>query len=228
MWTIFEPLAHILVMVSLISLFAHSRPPIGDHFAVFYFTGIIPYTLFLHTAGQMMSAVRANRPLLQLPPVHTHDVYFSRAMLEITTTLVVSGIFIVGFLALGLKALPINPVGVLAALLILWATAVGIGILNAIIASFFDGWERIWGAITSLVYFSSGTFYIPRIMPEHIRDVLAWSPVLQAIEMVRVNYFYEPYPAWLDIKYMCILALTTLTLGLVLERIYRRRLLEIE
>lgn len=227
-WAVFEPLAHILVMVTIISLMAHSKPPIGDHFAVFYFTGIIPYQLFLHTAGQMMGAIAANRPLLQLPPVNTLDVYFSRSLLEITTTLAVSSFFILGFLALGLKALPINPIGVLAALFLLWLTAVGVGIINAIISSFFDGWERIWGAITSIIYFTSGTFYIPRIMPENIREVLVWNPVLQAIEMVRVNYFHEPYPAWLDIPYMCSFAIVSLTLALVLERVYRRRLLDIE
>ena len=228
MWAIFEPLAHILVMVSIISLMAHSSPPIGDHFAVFYFTGIIPYQLFLHTVGQMMSGVPANRPLLQLPPVNTLDVYFSRALLEITTTLAVSSLFIVGFLAFGLKALPINPIGVLAALIILWLTAIGIGMMNAIIATFFDGWERIWSAVISIIYFTSGTFYIPRIMPERIRDVLVWNPVLQAIEMVRVNYFHEPNPPWLDVPYMCSLALICITMALVLERIYRRRILDIE
>lgn len=228
LWTIFEPLAHILVMVSLIKTFSHSAPPIGDDFAVFYFTGIIPYHLFVHTAGQMMSAVAANRPLLQLPPVKTIDVYISRGVLELVTVLVVAFLFICGFQLLGLNGIPINAMGVLLAVCILWLTAIGVGMINTVIASFFDGWERIWGAMTSLIYFSSGTFYIPRIMPEEVRNVLAWSPILQAIEMVRVSYFNEPYPVWLDVGYMGKLALITLTIGFGFELVYRRKLLDVE
>lgn len=228
-WVIFEPLAHIGIMITLISLISHSRiPPVGESFALFYFTGIIPYHLFTHTVSHLMRSVPENRPLLQLPRVKVFDVYLSRALLELITEISVAFILLCGFVLLGLNIIPLNAAGVVIALLLLWLTAFGIGLLSAVISAYFSGWERVWGAIASILYFTSGTFYIPRMMPEWLRDVLVWSPILQGIEFVRVNYFHQPYPHWLDIPYICACAFGSFALGLIAERIYRRKLLEIE
>lgn len=228
-WALFEPLAHIGIMIFLISAIGHTGlPPIGDSYALFYFTGIIPYHLFTHTAGHLIHSVPENRPLLQIPRVKTLDVYIARALLEGVTELAVASIFITVFVMIGLNSLPINLLGVLAALALLWFAAWGVGMVNAVITSFFSGWERVWGALTSILYFSSGTFYVPRVMPEWLRDYLVWNPVLHAIEMVRVNYFNEPYPHWLDISYLASWSAGAMILGFSLERIYRAHLLEIE
>jgi capsular polysaccharide transport system permease protein len=228
-WVIFEPLAHIGIMIALISIVSHSRiPPIGESFALFYFTGIIPYHLFIHTVGHLMHSVPENRPLLQLPRVKVIDVYFARAILELLTEVCVSILLLCGFVFFGLSIIPINPIGVIFALLLIWLTAFGLGLISAVLARYFSGWARVWGAITSILYFTSGTFYIPRMMPEWMRDILVWSPTLQAIEMVRVNYFIEPYPHWLDVGYLAKCALVAMVIGLVLERLYRNKILEVE
>ncbi len=105
LWALFEPLAHIAVMVTLINTFAHGLPPMGDSFAVFYFTGIIPYHLFTHTATQLSTAIPANRPLLQLPPVTTIGVFVSRALLEFVSELAVALALLAAFNVMGFSAL---------------------------------------------------------------------------------------------------------------------------
>ena len=223
-WVLFEPLAHISIMVTLISTFAHGDPPVGETFAVFYFTGIIPYHLFTHTASQICVSIPANRAMLQLPIVTTIDVFLSRGILEFLTECSVALIFVVAFGLIGLHSIPINPIGVITALVQLWIVALSVGIFNAIIVAHFGAWERIWGALMSVLYFSSGTFYVPQIMPVEIRNVLAWNPVLQAIELVRANYFHVPQHPWVSSSYMWMLAVELMAASLVLERVFRRRL----
>ena len=104
----------------------------------------------------------------------------------------------------------------------------GMGMINAVLSAFFAGWSRIWGALASVLYFSSGTFFIPRMMPVPVREILKWNPVLQTIELVRVHYFHEPPPEWLMPGYLAGLALVILATGLGLERLFRRRMLDIE
>jgi ABC-type polysaccharide/polyol phosphate export permease len=45
----------------------HGKPPIGSHFFIFYFTGLIPFHVFIHTSTSMMHGVTSNGSLLQLP-----------------------------------------------------------------------------------------------------------------------------------------------------------------
>jgi len=228
-WVVFEPVAHIGIMLVLISaLNFGSLPPIGQSFAVFYYSGIIPYHMFTHTAGQLMSAVPENKPLLYIPRVKIFDVFLARGILEFVTELLVALLFLVCFTVAGVQAAPLNWAGAVFALLLIWLAAFGTGLLNAVISNRVRGWERIWGAVTALLYFSSGTFYIPRMMPIWLRDILAWNPILQGIELLRVNYFHEPKPHWLSPIYLICWAVLAPAFGLAAVMLSRRRLLEVE
>ncbi|WP_242184593.1 ABC transporter permease [Sphingomonas sp. CARO-RG-8B-R24-01] len=229
LWVLFEPLAHIGIMIFLIGMLNHGGlPPMGQSFAVFYFTGIIPYHIFTHTAGHLIGSVPENRPLLQIPRVRILDIFAARAILEALTELIVATIFLSAFLIVGMDAMPLEPLAVVGALLLLWVAALGVGMISAAIVSVFPGWERIWGALASIIYFSSGTFYVPRMMPIWIRDILVWNPVLQGIELVRFHYFHEPAPEWLSVGYLAGFAIGAVTLALILERVMRRRMLDVE
>jgi capsular polysaccharide transport system permease protein len=61
-------------------------------------------------------------------------------------------------------------------------------------------------------------------MPEQVRDILKWNPVLQGLELFRSGFFpdYEPY--WLDIPYLCACSFGSFLLGLALVRVLRRHL----
>jgi hypothetical protein len=37
------------------------RPPIGAHFFIFYYTGLIPYHIFVHTSSAMSHAITSKR-----------------------------------------------------------------------------------------------------------------------------------------------------------------------
>jgi ABC-type polysaccharide/polyol phosphate export permease len=68
------------------SLLMHGTPPIGTHFFMFYYTGLIPYHLFVHTSTSMIHAITSNGSLLQLPLVKTFDVILARGLLEFART----------------------------------------------------------------------------------------------------------------------------------------------
>jgi capsular polysaccharide transport system permease protein len=229
LWVIFEPLAHIGILILVIGLLNRGgRAPIGPNFGLFYFTGIVPYHIFTHTAGHMMTAAPENRPLLQIPRVTLPDVFIARALLEGVTEMIVAAILIAMFLLAGMQAIPLDPLGVVFAMTLLWLSAWGVGMINAVVVAYVAGWERVWGALMSVLYFSSGTFFIPRMMPQWVRDILMWNPILQGIEMVRVNYFHEPDPQWLMPAYLAGWALVPLAIGFALQNVFRRRLLDPE
>lgn len=228
LWAIFEPLMHISLLATIIQVMAKGSPPMGDSFAVFYFTGIIPYHLFTHIGNSLMSAIRANRSLLQLPPVTTLDVFIARALLELATEFAACLVLMSVFLVIGLKAAPVDPIWFILTFLMLGACAFGVGIYNAILSSYFPSWEKVWSVSLAVMYFTSGTFYIPAMMPVQLREVLAWSPILQGIEIFRSSMFQGYDPPWIDLSYMGLLTALLVGSAVIAERLCRNKLLEME
>jgi ABC-type polysaccharide/polyol phosphate export permease/Flp pilus assembly protein TadD len=225
-WALLEPILHILMLSLVFAVMMHGRPPIGDQFFIFYYTGIIPYHLFVHTSTSMTYAITSNGSLLQLPLVGTFDVLMARALLELVTDTLVAVILLAGFGAIGIGALPQDLTGVSAALLVVWVLGCGFGFLNAVVNAFTKSWDKIWAQLTRLLYFCSGIFYVPGIMPDWIRDILSWNPVLHGVDWFRSSFFREYEPHWLDRSYLSAVALAALLVGLGLQRTLRRRLCE--
>jgi len=107
-----------------------------------------------------------------------------------------------------------------------WLLGCGFGFLNAVINAFAKSWDKIWAQLTRLLYFCSGIFYVPGMMPEWIRDALAWNPLLHAVDWFRSGFFREYDPHWLDRSYLVLAAVFALLAGLSLERGLQRRLYE--
>jgi capsular polysaccharide transport system permease protein len=223
-WALLEPVLHILMLSLVFAVLMHGRPPIGSQFFIFYYTGIIPYHVFVHSSSSMTYAVTANGSLLQLPVVGTFDVILARGLLELVTDILVAVMLLAGFGAIGLAAMPQDFGGVAAATATVWLLGCGFGFVNAVVNAFCKSWDKIWAQLTRVLYFCSGIFYVPGMMPDWIRDKLAWNPVLQAVDWFRASFFADYAPHWLDRSYLAATAGLVLLAGLALERGLRRQL----
>jgi capsular polysaccharide transport system permease protein len=172
----------------------------------------------------MSHAIIGNSPLLQLPPVTSFDVIAARGLLEVITDIVVAAILLAGFAALGVAAMPDDLWAPALALLVTAALGCGLGFINAVVTVFCRSWEKTYGQVTRVLYFISGIFYVPAMMPDWARDALAWNPLLHAIDWFRAGFFASYQPHWLDRPYLVILAILALLAGLGLQRGLRRRL----
>ena len=109
--------------------------------------------------------------------------------------------------------MPDNFAGVAASIAAIWVFGCGCGFVNAVINGFCKSWDKIWTQLTRLLYFCSGIFYVPGMMPDWIRDILAWNPVLHAIDWFRSSFFVDYQPHWLDRTFLVTVAGATLAGG---------------
>jgi len=174
----------------------------------------------------MTYAITSNGSLLQLPLVSTFDVVMARGLLELLTDTLVAIILLAGFGAVGLGVLPHDFPGLSASVATVWLFGCGVGFINAVLNAFFKSWDKIWAQVTRILYFCSGIFYVPGMMPDWIRDILAWNPILHGVDWFRSGFFQEYEPHWLDRCYLSADAVVTLLAGFGLERGLRRRLYE--
>ena len=227
-WALLEPILHILMLSLVFAVLMHGRPPIGTQFFIFYYTGIIPYHMFVHTSSSMTyavtsqrlaAAIAARRHLRRDPgarPARTRDRYSGRGHPARRA-----------LARIGLGALPHDFGGVSAAVATVWLFGCGFGFVNAVVNAFFKSWDKIWAQLTRLLYFCSGIFYVPGMMPDWIRDILAWNPVLQAVDWFRAELFRRLRAALARPLLSCRHRRAwSLLAGLALERGLRRRLYE--
>jgi ABC-type polysaccharide/polyol phosphate export permease/Flp pilus assembly protein TadD len=225
-WALLEPFMHILMLSLVFAVIMRGRPPIGDEFFIFYYTGIIPYHLFVHTSSSMTYAITSNLALLQLPLVSTFDVIMARGLVELLTDILVAIILLASFGAVGLGVLPYDLAGLSASVVAVWLLGCGVGFMNAVLNAFLKSWDKIWVQLTRTLYFCSGIFYVPGMMPDWVRDILVWNPILHAVDWFRSSFFAEYEPHWLDRSYLAIAAAVTVMAGVGLERGLRRHLYE--
>jgi capsular polysaccharide transport system permease protein len=191
----------------------------------FYLTGLLPFLLFSHVSTEVMTGFAANAPVLHIPLVKRIDIILARALLALATELLV-GILVLAVLGLiGWQALPADLLTAAAAILALWLMATGIGALNMVLVELLPAWETFFAALVRLLYFASGIYYSPIAMPGRIRAVLAYNPVLQAVEWFRSGFYAGYQPHWLDRATVLLWAAAALLAGLAAERALRRHIM---
>jgi len=225
-WALLEPILHIALFWAMFALLMHGTPPIGSHFFLFYYTGLVPFHVFVHSSTSMMYGVTGNGPLLQLPPVRPFDVILARGLLEFATDLVVAALLLAGFAAFGIPALPDDLAGASTALIVVALLGCGVGYINAVLQTLFRSWDKLWNNATRLLYFFSGIFYVPGMMPDWARDIVGWNPLLHAIDWFRASFFSTYQPHWLDRRFLLVAAILSVLAGFALQRGFHRKMVE--
>src|SRR5690554_1448043 len=82
-WMVFEPMAHVLLMVSLFALVRDIHAPTMDY-PVFLLSGIVPFFLMRNIVLKLMDAVSANQSLFAYPNIKPFDTFVARAAVELS------------------------------------------------------------------------------------------------------------------------------------------------
>jgi capsular polysaccharide transport system permease protein len=212
-----EPLLVLFLIVLVRSLFKQNLHLFGTSIVLFYASGVLPFYLFVFVSSRARAG-NANA-LARLPGVSRLDQFFAITIVEV---LIMSLMMTIVFAGIWLNdvdaAIPVSLLECMEALVLLVVLAMGVGLVNLIIAEFFRPWTLIYASATRGLAFLSGVFYLPTLMMPAVRDIVVWNPIFHGVEWFRVG-LYGNYPAvLLDREYLGVSALCIFFLGLVLER----------
>jgi capsular polysaccharide transport system permease protein len=219
------PLSHIFILLA-INTFIGRAAPYGDSAALWFATGLVPFMAFNYMSRFTMLGIALNRPLLNLPAVKVADILLARAILEILNAgvVVLAAMFI--FSLMGIDFWPEDTIQASCALGACMLLGFGFGIINGIVAGLFPFWVTGFALFSLCMWIASGVLFVPDALPEAARYWLSYNPALVGVEWMRSAY-YEGYGTGvLDKPYMLSFAISCLFLGLLLERLFRGRLLE--
>ena len=227
LWALADPVLGIalLTLVFQGAMGGH-RPLVGSNFPLFYASGYLPFLMYHDLANKIAGSLRFSRPLLAYPAVTFADALIARWLLNTVTQIMVFTI-VIGAIVLIYQLPLVMDVGVILHALGLTALlAAGVGTMNCFLTSRFPVWERAWAILSRPLFLMSGIFYTYELMPNVVRDVLWWNPVLHLVGLMRRGIF-GVYPAdYVSEIYVVSLSLVLLAAGLLLMWRRYRDLLE--
>jgi capsular polysaccharide transport system permease protein len=220
LWAIAEPLSYVAFMAALFSSLGR-HPPFGSDTALFFASGILPFTLFATLSRSVSGAIEANRALLTYPIVKPVDAFFARGTLEFATSIVVMLVMFGGIAFLHGVDAPVHLDSIAAAVFGLALLGFGVGMTNAVIEQVFPTWREIYSVLTRPLMLVSAVFFTLDSLPTGARDILAYVPITHGVELFRTGYYSGYRSSVLDVAYLYEIGLAMCVLGLAGERTLR-------
>lgn len=197
--------------------------PHGLSIPEYLLTGYIVWRIIQTICSKCMTASEGNAALLKFPQVTSVDVVVARTLVILATETVTLVLLAALSNALGYRFVVDNWLLFLLAFGLAAAFAMSLGLILASFAALWPTLRRIMPMVWRVLFFGSGIFFSPTRLAPNYGYVFSWNPILQLIEMTR-NSLSVSYPdPDVSIRYLALLFLFLMPLGLLFER-YTRRL----
>jgi capsular polysaccharide transport system permease protein len=223
LWALIEPIIIILTFYGLGRLANRTAPP-GMDIYTFITTGLVPYNLFASCVGRVAESINGNKALLYYPHVQPLDLAIARCLLEAVTLtavfMVLMGIHALYRQELVFDSLVLTLFGLtLAALL-----GAVVGLVFCCLGQISNVVDRVRGPLLRPLFWISGVFFTAEVVPGHLRGAALKNPVLHTVELVRAGWFTSYSAGHADPGYVLAWIVVLGLVGLVLERVVRRRI----
>jgi len=221
LWVFLEP----LVLSLVIGLF-HTL--IGSHRTMrrvfeFYAMGYLLFFMMRSVVNRGSGSLVQNLNLLAHRRITPLDVFIARGVIELLTTALVMAIFQIGLLAWGAD-MPVSPIQMLGALLLMLLLVQGLAFLVGSIAALFPSIERLTHVFTYLMLPVSGAFWMIDSLPRWAADIVIWVPFVHIFEFMREGQFGDLYTYIYDLNYVMFWILGLNLVGMTALRSVRRHL----
>ena len=222
LWAILTPALGVGLLVLIFS-FASRQPPFGQSLFLFFATGFLTFEFYKKLSNSLMNVIDSNKALLLYPVVTVTSAIAARFILITLTYFVIMLIFYGCLIFLGLAKFPSFPINLIMAFAAISLFGLGIGLINLFIISIWQSWRYVWKIFNRPMFFISGIFFIPSLLPDYALFYLKFNPVMHLIEWVRSAYYPNYDSRVLDCDFVIGLSFILIVFGLAGERCLRRK-----
>lgn len=190
LWLVLEPVAHVMVIVTLFS-YVRDRAVPGVDFAVFLLVGLVPFFMFKSITTRVMDGIEGNRALFSYRQITPMDVFVTRALLEVLLYALVYALLLVVMALSGLEVRITHPI---AAVLLFGQVALfgfALGVVFSIVVTYVPPAKIIIRIMFIPLYLVSGIIFPVARLPHDLMPWLLWNPLLHATELSRAAMFAE-------------------------------------
>jgi len=222
LWSFVEPLLLLTVLFVVFSTMFKFEIP---NFPIYLLLGIVCYRFFQNgTTLALNSLTNRSTTITQ--------IYFPRSIpglsagitsaIMLVCELAVFGIFMVSFQFIPPITILLLPLVLALELLLVFGIALPLSVLNVK----FKDTEFMWGVVVSAGFFLTPIFYQFDMLPEMIRNVLQFSPMVQIVTMAHHVVLYGTLPSINTVLYAVGSISAITAIGYLIFRKYQGRIAE--
>ena len=187
--------------------------------------GFFVWFVVTETLIKNMSAISGNKNLLTFPQVFPLDIMIARALVVTTTNLVTILLILAAGFLVG-NTITLEKIDLFILSVCLACTfGLGVGAILSALSAFIPALLNIVPLSLRIFLLASGVFLPIELFDNVLGKWIYYNPILQIIEMLRssisAGYISELY----NLEYLLFVNLSVLSIGFLLERYVRKRLM---
>lgn len=226
-WLILEP---ILQIAFLIFIFTAIRLRVigGIDTALWLLAGMLGFFMFRRTMNAGMAGIQMSKALFTYRQVQPVDTVLVRSVTEGVLMFIISLIIFLGAAILGLNVIPDNFFGVLYGVFTLWLMGLGVGLLMSVPKVIVAEIGDVFNILMTPLYLLSGAIIPIAGLPSPYKEWLLINPIAHSLELIRISFASHYIGiSELDRLYPLVFGLVLVLLGLVIHRIFKRKVIEL-
>jgi lipopolysaccharide transport system permease protein len=219
LWSFFNPLLIMIVFTAIFSmLFGRNI----DNYPVYFLSGRLIYDFFSAGSKGAMNSIKRNSGILKKIYVPKYMFAVSAVCYEFVNFLISFAILFGVMIVTGAPFYPtlilsIIPIG------LLFVLVFGLGLILAICNTYFSDIGYLYNVFTLVLMYASALFYPIEVVPVRVQVLFTLNPVYTAISTFR-ECVYGVVPDFLSLAYLAVFAFTVLIIGVILFRMYEKKL----
>lgn len=218
LWWVLEPVMYMAVFYVVFGLGLRQ----GDaNYVPFLLCGLVVWKWFDGSVRQAGMAIQGNAGLIQQIFVPKY-VFGMIQVLSNTFKFLIILALLLGFLLLVGKRPSIEWLGLVPLLLVQLLLILSLGLLLSALIPFALDLKQVVDNLLMLMMFMSGIFFDIHQLPEKLRTVLQFNPMLQLIQGYRSVLLHNQWPDWPALCWVALAAVPLLLLAALILRRYER------
>ncbi len=222
LWSLVEPLLLLGVLFFVFSTMFKTETP---NFPIYLLVGIITWNFFKNGTTIALSSLKNRSSIMT-------QIYFPRSVPGISagitaSIMLLTEIMVLVFFMVWLEFIP--PITMLflpLVLLLEFVLIIGISLPLSVLNVKYKDIEFIWGIALQAGFFLTPIFYQFEMLPESIRQILQFSPMVQIITMTHHVTLYGQIPSFNSLLYAVVSTLMIVGIGYLIFRKLQLRIVE--
>lgn len=219
-WSFLNPLLIMIVFTAIFSmLFGRSI----DNYPVYFLSGRIVFDFYKSATQGAMKSIKGNSSLLKKIYVPKYMFTISKVCYEFINFLI-SFIILFGVMLVTGASFHITALFAIVPLFLLIILIFGVGLILAVCNTYFTDVEHLYSVFALILMYASALFYPMEIVPVTVQKIFTLNPIYCAIVCFRECVVYGIIPDFYNLAYLGVFGLMTLGIGIILFKMYDKKL----
>lgn len=223
LWIMAEPLLF-AGLVGVVWTFMKGPQEHGVGVVAFIATGYIPLTMFRNSISRVVRIFSVNGSLMYHRQIKVLDFIFVRFFIEMIGAMMAYLFIAIFLIYLDLFPIPADLGYVFVGWLLYAFFTFSVCLILAPLSEMSDVLEKMMPVTVYIMIPFSGTFNMVSWLTPEARDIMLWSPPVNAMELMRYGIFGDRVTPYYDLSVPLLTSLICMLIGLAMCRRIRREL----